>query len=65
MPPALPGPLSDGKLVVGDEPCVECPWHASTFSPTSGDVVRGPATANQPRFDTRVAGTVEVLLPEA
>jgi len=61
----LSGPLSDGKLVVGDEPCVACPWHASTFSLISGDVVRGPATANQPRFDTRVvAGTVEVHLPK-
>jgi nitrite reductase/ring-hydroxylating ferredoxin subunit len=66
----LSGPLSDGRLVVGeltagDEPCVECPWHGSTFSLISGDVVRGPATAHQPRFDTRViAGTVEVHLPE-
>lgn len=61
----LSGPLSDGTIVAGDEPCVECPWHGSTFSLISGDVVRGPATANQPRFDTRVvAGTVEVHLPE-
>lgn len=61
----LSGPLSDGTLVAGDEPCVECPWHGSRFSLISGDVVRGPATANQPRFDTRVvAGTVEVHLPE-
>lgn len=64
----LSGPLHRGKLLDGDgdDPCVQCPWHGSVFSMGTGEVVRGPATAPQPRFDTRVIdGTVEVRLQGA
>lgn len=45
------GPLADGEL---DEGCIRCPWHGSTFRLDDGSVVRGPATAPQPVFETRV-----------
>jgi nitrite reductase/ring-hydroxylating ferredoxin subunit/uncharacterized membrane protein len=68
----LAGPLHEGKLVrstpgaAGQDPCVVCPWHQSTFSLFTGEVVHGPATAPQPHFDTRVVnGAVEVCLPTA
>ncbi|MEU7039472.1 Rieske (2Fe-2S) protein [Streptomyces varsoviensis] len=58
------GPLSEGKLADG---CVECPWHGSVFRLSDGWNVRGPATAPQPAFQTRVDGdgTVRVRLPGA
>ncbi|MFJ6213275.1 Rieske 2Fe-2S domain-containing protein [Streptomyces sp. NPDC092296] len=58
------GPLSAGTVEDG---CVECPWHGSVFRLADGAVVRGPATAPQPAFDSRVTpdGTVEVRLPGA
>jgi nitrite reductase/ring-hydroxylating ferredoxin subunit/uncharacterized membrane protein len=51
----LGGPLQDGDAdrVDGRE-CVRCPWHGSTFALDDGEVLRGPATANQPRFEVRV-----------
>ncbi|HET7388817.1 MAG TPA: Rieske 2Fe-2S domain-containing protein [Nocardioidaceae bacterium] len=53
-------PLADGELVDG---CIECPWHGSRFRLESGDVVRGPATRPQPRFEVRVeSGRVQVRL---
>ncbi|MFJ6986797.1 MULTISPECIES: Rieske 2Fe-2S domain-containing protein [unclassified Streptomyces] len=56
----LAGPLSEGELVDG---CVSCPWHGSAFRLTDGWNVRGPATAPQPAFDTRVRdGHVDVRL---
>jgi nitrite reductase/ring-hydroxylating ferredoxin subunit len=61
----LSGPLHEGELTDadGDNPCVTCPWHGSIFSLTTGDVVHGPATAPQPKFETLVRdGMVEVLL---
>jgi nitrite reductase/ring-hydroxylating ferredoxin subunit len=59
----LSGPLSDGELNDG---CLTCPWHGSTFRMTDGTVARGPATAPQPVFRTRVSdGTVQVCLPGA
>jgi nitrite reductase/ring-hydroxylating ferredoxin subunit len=65
----LSAPLDEGEL--GKDPktgeaCVTCPWHQSVFSLKTGEVIHGPATAPQPRFETRVtAGLVEVRLPNA
>lgn len=57
----LGGPLNEGKLVAPD--CVECPWHGSVFSIKTGEVVEGPATAPQTRFETKVQnGMVQVRL---
>ena len=77
----LSGPLHEGKLKGGrlqgrenqgkvgadvGDPCVVCPWHGSTFSLRTGEVLGGPATARQPLFETRVSGgLVEVCLPGA
>jgi nitrite reductase/ring-hydroxylating ferredoxin subunit/uncharacterized membrane protein len=56
----LAGPLSQGEIVDG---CVRCPWHGSVFRLDDGWNVRGPATAPQPAFDTRVVdGRLEVRL---
>ncbi|MBH0109629.1 Rieske 2Fe-2S domain-containing protein [Salinibacterium sp. NG22] len=60
--------LHDG-YVVGDDStpggaCVECPWHQSAFSLDTGEVIHGPATSPQPRFESRIVdGTVEIRLP--
>jgi nitrite reductase/ring-hydroxylating ferredoxin subunit/uncharacterized membrane protein len=52
------GPLHKGTL---DGDTIECPWHGSCFDVTSGEIVRGPATAPQPRYTARIAdGKVEV-----
>ena len=52
------GPLDEGT-VEGD--CVVCPWHGSAFRLEDGAVERGPATAPQPLYDTRVVdGRVQV-----
>jgi nitrite reductase/ring-hydroxylating ferredoxin subunit/uncharacterized membrane protein len=59
----LGGPLHQGRLVIDrDDPCVVCPWHGSTFRLSDGSVRRGPATATQPAFETRVSdsGLVQV-----
>jgi nitrite reductase/ring-hydroxylating ferredoxin subunit len=62
----LGGPLHQGTLTgAGDDPCVTCPWHGSTFRLTDGAVVHGPATARQPAFDTRIAGGGMVQLRPA
>jgi nitrite reductase/ring-hydroxylating ferredoxin subunit len=60
----LSGPLSDGDYQDG---CLTCPWHGSTFRVADGSVARGPATAPQPVFDTRVTadGALQVCLPGA
>jgi nitrite reductase/ring-hydroxylating ferredoxin subunit len=59
----MSGPLSDGGLADG---CLTCPWHGSIFRLADGSVARGPATAPQPVFETRVvAGVVQVRLPGA
>ncbi|MER6630750.1 Rieske (2Fe-2S) protein [Streptomyces sp. NPDC000987] len=56
----LAGPLSEGTIADG---CVQCPWHGSVFRLADGWNVRGPATAPQPAFDTRVTdGRVEIRL---
>jgi nitrite reductase/ring-hydroxylating ferredoxin subunit len=52
------GPLHEGKVEDGR---VTCPWHASTFNLADGSLVRGPATAPQPSYETRVQdGKIEV-----
>ncbi len=52
------GPLDEGEI---DETCIRCPWHGSTFRLADGSVVRAPATAPQPLFETRIRdGRVEV-----
>ncbi len=59
----LSGPLSDGGYRDG---CLTCPWHGSTFRVSDGTVARGPATAPQPAFRTRVSGgTLQACLPGA
>ncbi len=56
----MAGPLSEGEIADG---CVRCPWHGSVFRLEDGWNVRGPATAPQPAFDTRVSrGRLEVRL---
>jgi len=59
----MSGPLSDGELNDG---CLTCPWHGSVFRVADGSVARGPATAPQPAFSSRiVGGAVQVELPGA
>lgn len=51
------GPLHDGTIrrEPGGALCVECPWHGSVFRLADGRVRHGPATVDQPVFETRVA----------
>jgi nitrite reductase/ring-hydroxylating ferredoxin subunit len=59
----LSGPLSEGDYRDG---CLTCPWHGSTFRISDGTVARGPATAPQPTFRTRITdGTLQACLPGA
>ena len=59
----LSGPLSEGDYRDG---CLSCPWHGSTFRVSDGTVARGPATAPQPVFRTRIAGgNLQACLPGA
>jgi len=54
----LGGPLHKGTA---DDCSITCPWHGSRFSLIDGRVLDGPATSNQPTFETRVIdGYVEV-----
>jgi nitrite reductase/ring-hydroxylating ferredoxin subunit len=56
------GPLHEGEVEDGR---VTCPWHGSTFRLDTGQIVRGPATAPQPRYGARVRGdTIEVRRAE-
>ena len=56
------GPLHQGHL---DGSCVVCPWHGSAFDVTTGAVRRGPASAPQPAYQTRlVDGYIEVRRAE-
>ncbi|CAN5752612.1 hypothetical protein BH23ACT12_BH23ACT12_23340 [soil metagenome] len=49
------GPLNEGSINAGTR-TVTCPWHASEFDLCTGEVIHGPASAPQPRFETRVHG---------
>jgi len=63
----LSGPLSEGELSgAGDEVCITCPWHGSTFRLRDGDVRRGPTTYPQPVLQVRVdpEGSVHARLGE-
>jgi nitrite reductase/ring-hydroxylating ferredoxin subunit/uncharacterized membrane protein len=52
------GPLHEGEVENGR---VTCPWHGSEFDLCSGELLRGPATAPQPAYETRVKdGRIEV-----
>lgn len=52
------GPLHESDVTDGQ---VECPWHGSVFDLRDGSLVRGPATAPQQSFETRVrSGKVEL-----
>lgn len=54
------GPLDEGTFADG---CVTCPWHGSMFQLEDGEIRRGPATAKQPSFETRISdGQIEVRL---
>ncbi|MGH2378887.1 MAG: DUF2231 domain-containing protein [Candidatus Limnocylindria bacterium] len=55
------GPLDKGTFVGSDRRDIRCPWHQSVFSLRTGAALHGPATMDEPTFETRVAdGTVEV-----
>jgi nitrite reductase/ring-hydroxylating ferredoxin subunit/uncharacterized membrane protein len=52
------GPLDEGELA---DDTIICPWHGSQFSLEDGRVKGGPATMNEPAFETRVRnGKIEV-----
>ncbi|MFE9428530.1 Rieske 2Fe-2S domain-containing protein [Kitasatospora sp. NPDC006697] len=65
----LSGSLSEGELVpegpgAPADGCVRCPLHGSVFRLADGAVVHGPATADQPVFETRVlSDRLEVRAP--
>lgn len=56
------GPLDEGELVGTDRCDVKCPWHASVFSLRTGAALHGPATMDEPAFETRIAtdGRIEL-----
>jgi len=57
--PHLGAPMSDGWV---DRGRVVCPWHGSRFECQSGEVLKGPATAPLPSYQTRIrGGVVEVI----
>jgi nitrite reductase/ring-hydroxylating ferredoxin subunit/uncharacterized membrane protein len=59
----LGGPLSEGTL---EDNSVRCPWHGSRFCLETGKVLDGPATFDQPCFDTRVTnGQIEIKARDA
>ena len=54
----LGGPLHQGRVAgAGCAAQVTCPWHGSTFRLSDGTVLRGPSTARQPAFETRISET--------
>ena len=59
----LGGPLHQGRVTeISGDACITCPWHGSAFRLSDGAVRRGPATARQPAFETRISddGMVQV-----
>jgi nitrite reductase/ring-hydroxylating ferredoxin subunit/uncharacterized membrane protein len=56
--PHLGAPMCDGWI---DRDMIVCPWHGSRFSPCTGEVLRGPATASLHCYSTRDSrGMIEV-----
>jgi len=56
--PHLAGPMADGWI---DRGRIVCPWHGSRFAVETGEVLRGPAPAPLPCYQTRlVDGIIEV-----
>jgi nitrite reductase/ring-hydroxylating ferredoxin subunit len=56
-------PLDRGRVKTGSPTSVTCPIHGSVFQLTDGRVLRGPATAPVPVYETRVSdGTVSVRI---
>lgn len=52
------GPLCEGKL---NGKIITCPWHASEFDVTTGEVVGGPTTSPVKIYKTQVNGdSIEV-----
>ena len=49
------GPLNEGSIDP-EARTVTCPWQASEFDLCTGEVIHGPASAPQARFETRVHG---------
>lgn len=47
------GPLHEGSI---DDGCISCPWHGSLFDLSTGEARRGPASAGQLVYQTRVVG---------
>lgn len=47
-------PLEQGE--VDGDGCLVCPWHDSRFRLRDGSVARGPATAGQTSYETRLQG---------
>jgi nitrite reductase/ring-hydroxylating ferredoxin subunit/uncharacterized membrane protein len=57
------GPLHQGELMLGDDPCLSCPWHGSVFRLADGSMVHGPSVHPQPVLQTRVVdGQLQVKL---
>ncbi|HEX8036039.1 MAG TPA: Rieske (2Fe-2S) protein [Ktedonobacterales bacterium] len=57
------GPLDEGELQEDGRhgAVVQCPWHGSRFRMRDGNVLTGPATVAQPRYDVRVRnGQIEL-----
>jgi nitrite reductase/ring-hydroxylating ferredoxin subunit/uncharacterized membrane protein len=57
------GPLDEGELQEDGRhgAVVQCPWHGSRFRMRNGNVLTGPATVAQPRYDVRVRnGQIEL-----
>ncbi len=53
------GPLHEGKM---EDNCIQCPWHGARFDASSGEVRKGPASANQTCYAVRLAedGIIQV-----